>query len=101
MQSQSQPLVLTIARYPGRATYHYTSCKKDVTSCNKCAESLLRLWLLAYDAVCMYSWRNSRKHWYLVAATSAILLATLALVLMQYRSVRRTEAQAALSRRRR
>lgn len=42
----------------------------------------------------MHSWRNFQKHRYLIAATGAILLATLALVLMQYRSVRRAEAQA-------
>ncbi len=42
----------------------------------------------------MYSWKDFRKRWYLMAATAAILAATLALVLMQYRSARRTEAQA-------
>lgn len=42
----------------------------------------------------MYQWKDFRKHWYLIAATAAILAATLALVLMQYRSARRTEAQA-------
>lgn len=42
----------------------------------------------------MYQWRDFRKHWYLIAATAAILAATLALVLMQYRSALRTEAQA-------
>ena len=42
----------------------------------------------------MYQWKDFRKHWYLIAATAAILAATLTLVLMQYRSARRTEAQA-------
>lgn len=42
----------------------------------------------------MYSWKEFQKHRYLIAATGAILLATLALVLMQYRSVRRAEVQA-------
>ena len=42
----------------------------------------------------MRKWKEFQKHWYLVAATGTILLATLALVLMQYRAVRRTEAQA-------
>lgn len=42
----------------------------------------------------MYSWKDFQKHWYLVAATAAILLATLVLVLMQVRSVRRTQTQA-------
>lgn len=42
----------------------------------------------------MFQWRDFRKHWYLLLATGAILAATLALVLMQYRSVRQTEAQA-------
>ncbi|MGH9837976.1 MAG: winged helix-turn-helix domain-containing protein [Blastocatellia bacterium] len=42
----------------------------------------------------MYRWRDFQKHRYLIAATGTILVATLALVLMQYRSVRRAEAQA-------
>ena len=42
----------------------------------------------------MNRWREFQKHRYLIAATGAILVATLALVLMQYRSVRRAEAQA-------
>jgi signal transduction histidine kinase len=42
----------------------------------------------------MIGWHDFQKHRYLIAATSAILLATLALVRMQGRSVRRTEAQA-------
>lgn len=42
----------------------------------------------------MIGWHGFQKHRYLVTATGAILLATLALVLMQVRSVRRTEAQA-------
>lgn len=41
----------------------------------------------------MYSWRDLRKHWYLMAVTAAILAATLALVWMQYRSVKRTQEQ--------
>ncbi|MFN0121113.1 MAG: sensor histidine kinase [Blastocatellia bacterium] len=42
----------------------------------------------------MHKWKGFRQHWYLIAATAAILAATFALVLMQYRSARRTEAQA-------
>ncbi len=34
----------------------------------------------------MYQWGDFRKHWYLIPATAAILAATLALVLKQYRA---------------
>ena len=39
-------------------------------------------------------WNKFRKYRYLIAASGVILAATLALLLMQYRSARRTEAQA-------
>lgn len=42
----------------------------------------------------MSRWRDFQKHRYLLAATGTILVATLALVLMQYRSVRQAERQA-------
>jgi len=42
----------------------------------------------------MNRWRGFQKHRYLVVATGTILVATLALVSMQYRSVRKAEAQA-------
>ena len=38
--------------------------------------------------------RRLKKYWYLIIATGAILLATLALVVMQYRAARGTESQA-------
>lgn len=37
--------------------------------------------------------RYIQKHWYLIVASAAILIATLALLVMQYRSVQRTQAQ--------
>src|SRR6267142_678531 len=40
------------------------------------------------------SWNRFHKYRYLIAASGVILAATLALLLMQYRSARRTEAQA-------
>src|SRR6266850_3661969 len=40
------------------------------------------------------SWNKFQKYRYLIAASGVILAATLALLLMQYRSARRTEAQA-------
>ena len=39
-------------------------------------------------------WNQFRKYRYLIVASAVIVLATLALLLMQYRSARRTEAQA-------
>ncbi len=42
----------------------------------------------------MSRWRNFQKHRYLIAATGTILVATFALVLTQYRSVRQAERQA-------
>src|SRR5262245_635270 len=37
--------------------------------------------------------RYIQRYWYLIVASAAILIATFALVVMQYRSVQRTEAQ--------
>lgn len=42
----------------------------------------------------MTDWKTLQRYWYLIAASVAILVAIVALLVMQYRSVRNTEAQA-------